>query len=307
MPEMLLAIILLTGTYTAYRWIDGGGWEWALAAGTCWGALGLVKPEAALLPLAVVPAGFILAKDRWRFARQTAVAVMMWGGLIGAWLYRNYEQFGRVCMITGSGSDGDKPGPLHYYRLRAENGVTFWPMRYKYLYGDRWEEAEAVYQAAVEGSVQDPEMSDVEFWLRHPGLLAKYTGVRFIGLMKPESHSETFGLDRDFGEYKESRQYIQLAAKAGLLLVDATVIGIGLIGFTVSLLPRHRRLWIVTATLAYFIAVYSLLHGIARYRDPFMPLLTLLGVWWLSRCWMWLRKPSVESADGKVAASAIGE
>ena len=53
----------------------------------------------------------------------------------------------------------------------------------------------------------------------------------------------------------------------------------GQIGFRVSLRLRHIRLWIISATVAYFIVVYSLLHEIAWYRVPLLPLLILLGVW----------------------------
>lgn len=281
MPEALFAVLLLVSTYATYRWVDSARPAWSVVCGLLWGWLTLVKPEAALLPVAVVPATLFVARSRKAVAIQSLLAVAAMAAIVTPWLYRNYTLLGRLAMISGSG-DGSGPGPLHGYRLRAENGFTFRPERYTFAYRGDIDELERRFQQALDKDVQNPEESDAMFWARRPGLLAKYCGVRFVGLMIPRSGSTTFGLDGTFGEYKQQKAYFPLCIKAGMLLLDAVVLAVCGIGFLVSFRPKHRQLWIITATVAYFIAIYSFLHGISRYRVPLLPLLILLGVFWLA-------------------------
>ncbi|MFG0335966.1 MAG: ArnT family glycosyltransferase [Maioricimonas sp. JB049] len=277
LTEGLFTVLLLTGTLTSYLWADTSQFRWAAVTGMCWASLGLIKPEAILLPAAVIP--FVLINTReFRTARlaQCVVALMICGTFIGVWVYRNNNVVGRPCLISGSG-DGSGPSLLRQYRLRAENGFTFMPERYTFLYPNDWKERQAAFDAAMDGPVHNPDESDVECWLHRPMLTAQYTLVRFAGLMRPVSSSRTFGLDRDFTQLRGGSSLLPLAGKAGMLMLDVLGVLLSVLGVCWSLHPSNRRLWIITATIAYFVTVYSLLHGITRYRVPLMPLGILLG------------------------------
>ncbi|HEX6983886.1 MAG TPA: hypothetical protein VF170_00855, partial [Planctomycetaceae bacterium] len=104
--------------------------------------------------------------------------------------------------------------------------------------------------------------------------------VRLFQLLQPASWDETFGLETEEAE-RWLPNWARKASKAALLLFDGVVLLFGFVGFVRSFRPAHRRLWVVTATIAYFLLIYALLHGLLRYRIPLYPLLLLLGVWWL--------------------------
>jgi hypothetical protein len=249
-----------------------------------------------LLPAAVIPAALVVTEHRRRLLLQAVVAVMLSAALIGSWLYRNHRIAGTATIEARDGKAVSSKF-LRNYRLKAENGLLFSPKRHKYFYGDDWKEEQEKYERAMQGQVKDPSQSDVEFWLRHPGLLAKYSVIRCLGLFMPNSWSETFGLKDDLGEYLESGAYLEFGAKAGMLLLDVLVLAVGALAFLASLHPKNRRLWIVTSTVTYFVLIYSLIHGITRYRVAILPLIIVLVVWWLST----LRLP------GRAAATvAIG-
>ena len=131
----------------------------------------------------------------FRLALMTlAVVGLLAVALVVPWVYRNYAVLGRAKLQFGSGGAdgvGDGVGLVRSYRLRAENGHYFRPERYKYLYGDHSQEAEAEFQAAQRRPVQDASESDLMFWLKRPGLFLQYCGVRFIGLIRPASWSAT--------------------------------------------------------------------------------------------------------------------
>ena len=280
MSDGLLLLVLTAATYTAYRWADSASSKWAVACGLLWGASAMVKPEAALLPAAVVPAALILTRRRRRLVLQALVAVALTGGIVGSWLYRNRQVTGSAAIeVRDRKAISNKF--LRNYRLRAENGFTFAPERFTYLYGSDWKKDQAAFEKAMAGPVKNPAESDLMYFLRRPGTLLKYSGIRFLQLFKPASKSETFGLSDDFSQYKRDGDWGRFSLKLGMLLLDAAVLGVCGVGFLVSLRWRHRRLWIVSATVAYFIAIYSLIHAIGRYRVPLLPLLIILGVWWL--------------------------
>jgi hypothetical protein len=284
--EAVFTPLLIGAVWTTCCWHDARSIRWALLSGALWGCLTLVKPESALLPVALATAAMALAPSRRRLL-QAAAAAFVCGGVVAPWILRNAAVMGRPGLQFGRADEGGGEGGayLRSYRLYAENGFTFWPKRYTYLYGDNWQEREAEFQTAINGPVRNLDESDVAFWLKRPHLLAKYTLVRFIGLMKPESWSRTFGLDRDFSELSGAGGKALLAAKAALLGWDFVTLGLCAVGFLWSLQRKNKRLWIITATIVYFVAIYSLLHGIPRYRVPLLPLGFLLGSAWLVAQW----------------------
>lgn len=277
--EALFTPLLMAATYAAVRWNAAGSWRWACISGLLCGVLALIKPESLLLPGFMGAAIVLLSSARRRALMQAVAAGAVTVACVCPWVARNYAVCGRASLQYGDAGEvrGEGGQYLRMYRLSAENGFTFWPERYTFWYGKDWRQAEEEYQVAMNGPVQDASQSDLQFWLTHPAWLAKYTLVRFIGLMKPESWSRTFGLDRDFSELAGANGMLLRLAKAGLLCFDALCVAIGLLGLGWSILANKRRLWLVSATVLYFIAIYSLLHGIPRYRIPELPLMFLLA------------------------------
>lgn len=281
--EGLFTVLLVGSTFATYAWLRQPSYGRAVSAGLLWGTLTLVKPEAALFPVAIVPVVLLLCADRHAMTRQCAVALVATGFLVGPWIYRNYVVFDKVCLVAKQGEhesdDGDVTGGmLRSYRKCAEHGVFFKPNRYKFYYAN----ADAVqqrFEAAMEADVENPEESDVMYFVKRPNKFLFCCLGRFIGLCSPTSWSDTFGLSDGFSEYKADGRYVQLAMKAGLLASDVLLVVLGGIGFLLSLQAKHRHLWIISATVAYFLAVYVLVHGISRYRVPLTPLLLLLASW----------------------------
>ncbi|MBX3441618.1 MAG: glycosyltransferase family 39 protein [Planctomyces sp.] len=276
--EALFTPLLVGATWTAVRWQTTGRLGWVLTTGLLWGGLSLIKPESLLLPAAAGLAVIVLSPSKMRAVMHSLAAGAVVAACVGPWVARNYYVCGRASLQFGNRDEvhGEGGQYLRNYRLVAENGMAFWPERYTWMYGKDWEQAEARWQAAIAGPVKDPSQSHVQFWLTHPGLLAKYTGVRFLGLMTPTSWSGTFGLDRDFDELKGGAGKALLVVKAGLLGADVLSMLAGLAALVWSLRWTRRELWVVSATVLYFLAIYSLLHGIPRYRAPLLPLMYML-------------------------------
>ena len=299
MPEALFTMCLLACVLTTVKWSQSSHVRWAIATGVLCGFMGLTKPEAAALVVAMVFAVVVTATNKSRMGKQAIITLIATAVVISPWICRNHAVFGKASLITGS-KDGSGPGMLRYYRLRAEHDVTFRPERFKYLYGKDRKAAQIRYEEAVaENVVKDPEVSDMKFWLQRPSLFMKYCGIRAIGLFKPVSWSNTFGLEGDFSGYRKNGQYLQLVAKGFLLIFDAMLILLGVLGFLFSLRWRNRHLWIISATVAYFFAIYILLHGIARYRVPILPLMTILAVWFVSNCVVTIRNHLKQTSTPK--------
>lgn len=285
--EAVFPGLLVCAMWASYRWLDKQTGGWAVVSGALWGSLALVKPESLFLPVGIVLAVMATSGLQLRTLGVACLGVLAAALVVAPWIIRNKAVLGKASIQFGRADEGggDGVGFFRMYRLYAENGFSFWPRRFPWVYGEDWKEREAAYQIAMDGPVQDPSESDLVFWLKRPHLVAKYSGVRFVGLMLPRSWSQTFGLDQDFGELAGGRGLLLLAAKGGLLLFDVGSLVFCGIGLLYSARPRNKRLWIIAATILYFVVVYSLLHGIARYRVPLLPLGYLLGSCWLFDWW----------------------
>lgn len=283
MTESLFTFLLCAAVLAAYLWADRKSFGAAVLLGVVCGGLAMIKPEAALLPVAVVAgvAGANFRKQSTRsLAAQSLVALAVAAVFVSPWLIRNALAFGRPFLISGGG-EGDRPGAIRQYRLRAEHDLLFWPERHAYFYGDELDAAQARYDRAVASAPADPSQSDVEYFLRRPGMFLKYCGVRLFQLLQPVSWNEAFGLEKDAVRDRLPRWSL-LGAKAALLMLDGLVLFFGLVGLAASLRPSRRRLWVLTATAAYFLAVYTVVHSLPRYRIPIYPLLIVLAICWLA-------------------------
>lgn len=299
--EGLFSALLLAATYSTYLWASKQHLLLAILTGTLWGALTMIKPEAALLPVLVVPVVALTARKR-RVLYQALIAGLAFAVVVLPWVYRNQTVMGKACLADGHLKDSTH-GMLRLYRCCAERDIFFpFPERMSYVYpGDVEAATEQFYAAEAEWrknnyAVENPNESDLQFWARHPGTFLKNSLVRLFLLCGPSAWSDVFGMDKGFSEYRDDGQRLRFGAKAALLLFDTLLLTAAGIGFLVSLRPKHQHLWIITATIAYFVVVYTMLHGIPRYRVPMVPLMLLLAVWAFgtvcSRFFPW--KPTVE-------------
>lgn len=300
LTEGLFTLLLMGATFASYSWTTRQSVGWAVCCGILWGVLTLVRPEAALLPVALVPVVIFLSRKRRTAAWQSAVALVAVAILVGPWIYRNHVLLGKPCLITaekGNPIDRDlMQSVLRDDRKCAEHGLWLkHPNSSSYLYADP-DAAQRRFEAAMAADVQDPHESDLMYFVRRPHKYLLCCLGRFIGVWKPTSWSDTFAISDDVSTCKSEGQYVQLGLKALLLLFDALVLTAGGIGFLWSLSPKHRHLWIISATIISFSATYLLVTEFPRHRVPLLPFLLLLGVWAFetaySRFFPW--KPTVE-------------
>lgn len=280
MPEGLFTLALLSCTYICFVWREKQTVKLAIAAGILMGIIGLIKPEGALLCVPVILSIIITSKYKKKMFQQSMIAILFTALMITPWIYRNYMVYGKACLISGQG-EGEGRGMLTAYRIKAEQGVLFRPERFKYLYGEKWKEAQKRYENAVSVDVMNPEESDIMFFAKRPIVFLKFCLVKFAGFFRPSSYSETFGISDDFSECLKKEHYVKFSIKAVMLLLDILIIIAGFTGFLLSLLWRNRHLWVISSIIAYFTGVYIILHGIPRYRAPLIPLFVILGVWWV--------------------------
>ena len=105
LSEGLFAALLVGATLATCVWIrrestTSGNF---FMVGILWGALALTKPEAALLPVAVIPVLLLISRRRVVTLLQVTAAMVLWMLLLTPWLARNYRIYERVCMISGQG------------------------------------------------------------------------------------------------------------------------------------------------------------------------------------------------------------
>lgn len=282
MVEGVFTVVLTASMLTLLFWLKEWMLKWVLATGFLFGCLGLLKPEAALLCVPVAIAVNLNSKDKKKAIVQTAICFLMVFIMVAPWILRNYSVYGKACLISGGGS-GEGRGLLTEYRVRAEQGLLFRPERFKYLYGDKWKEAQKHFDSLIDMSVQHPEESNISYFLKRPKIMFKLGVVKAISLLKPASYSEIIGLSDDFSYYKKNNKYLLFCIKIIMLFFDFLIIFIGFIGFVFTLHPKNKHLWGITACIMYFSGVYIVLHGISRYRAPLTPLFILLGVMAISQ------------------------
>lgn len=282
--EGLFSLFLIASVYFTCLWFNKKKVQYSIGTGILWGGAGLIKPEAILLCLVVLPSILFYYTDKKKTLFHSVIAIFMVLLIILPWVYRNYSVTGKICLISGSGKTGEGKGMLRSYRIRAEQNpkILFRPERFKYLYGQNWKEAQKQYQAIKHiNTVKNPEQSDIMYFLTNPKILLKYSAVKFITLYKPTSWSDTYGLPEDFSNYFKHSQFFKIAVKSGLLIFDFAILVFGGLGVVFLFSRGNRKLLFISTPVIYFTFVYTILHGVNRYRIPFLPLLILLGTWWL--------------------------
>jgi len=280
--ECLFTLMILFSIYASCLWFKSGKLVYCILSGLSIGLCALVKPEAALMAVFVLPVGIFYYPDKKKLMFQSLVAVLMTGAVIVPWCIRNYEVTGKASLINGSGKKGQGLSQLRKYRIRAENmpDMIFRPERFKYLYGSNWKDAQKRWES-IRGikTVNNPEQSDLMFYVSHPVLFMKFSFAKFVALYCPTAWSSVYGLSEDFYTYKKNGQLGHLGAKAFLLLFDVGITLLGWAGLGCILILRKKPLFILCSVPLYFTAIYTLLHGVNRYRIPFVPLMIMMGTW----------------------------
>lgn len=125
MTQMPAAVLLLWALSATLRCAKGGGWGEALLLGCALGYLALVRPSA--LPLVVVLPALVLWQRR-KLA-MPAVALVIAGVMLVAWMARVHEMSGRWVLNNSNGSNayyGNNPWtPLYrtwYFGSHAKLG-----------------------------------------------------------------------------------------------------------------------------------------------------------------------------------------
>ena len=304
-PSLLLteanqALLLTAALYFAYRMADApGSWRWYVACAVTLAAATLVRPDTQLLIVGLLGLVFLLAVNRGVVAYRSAATLALFALLLAPWAARNYSTFGRYLgLATGSGHT------MLVAQLEAE-GMTHDKLTrvLQERYGEAFERKHGRTMTHLDGALPDEDderrRDAVAFIKAHPMTFAEHSAERVATFWGPRSWSDAFGLEKDFSQYSAEGRFDGLAAKAGLLLVDAALIGLTLIGFAFALF-EWRRFGLLLIVPLYFSLIYGLVYSGARYRVPLLPVAAITAVYGASRV--------VELAERarKSATSALG-
>jgi len=259
---------------------------WHLASAFLFGTAALCRPIAVLLPFLVPLLLLIVYRNRRRAVTHSLAFISVAALTLTPWTVRNYMTFHRLIPITTGG------------------GLTLFGGSLAGRYDDRGE-IKAELERAIGRRLLNPSSITVEEDARliKKGLIniretplgyLKACIRRSFRLWRIYTHSQAFGLELTASEYLRNRNYPAVLAKLILAIISCAPLPLAIIG--VSLNRRKWRDFLpLILIMAYFTALYSLIHAIERYNAPMLPYLLIFaasGAWGVRR-WL-IRAPHMK-------------
>jgi 4-amino-4-deoxy-L-arabinose transferase-like glycosyltransferase len=288
--EILFTLLLLLSVYFYLKSWKADSVRLAVLAGILFGLAALTRSVVFYFPFFFFVVSLLFNLANWKkVLLSSGVFLLAFSIIVAPWMIRNYYHFGKATISIQSGSvlffatqrmkvsnqDLLKMYTANilgdYFAVKLYGGYD----RIKIEEGNFGETYESL---AKQGLTQDEidkkvgAMATADIKANPLRYLLIVPPIEFLKLITPIFPFETAqGLFSDPTRYSNVPDFLKAVIVLTVRLVYWLFLGLLLFG-----LIRSREYWrellLIFSLLAYFIAVYSLLHGVPRYLIPIMPL-----------------------------------
>jgi Dolichyl-phosphate-mannose-protein mannosyltransferase len=280
MSEITFTFVLTLGVLVALSRASERSRLMSLVVGLVFGWATLIRPQALLVPVIVIPAIAFVRHGGRHFVKaaivRVALTMLALGAVVAPWTYRNYEVFHTFVLVSSNGGEnlliGNNPEATQHYTAPA----TFYP---KGL--DIWKLPE-LERDRIGGTL-------AKAYLRAHPLHAVLVSPKKIWYMYRSDLGVTNWIWEAYGESKTPLYYLaQGLTQAGYL----AVLGAAFLWLALGLRkplsdPGDRLLRVVLVAVGgYFTLVTMVFFGDARYHQPIMPLIAIAAAYFVAeRSW----------------------
>jgi 4-amino-4-deoxy-L-arabinose transferase-like glycosyltransferase len=267
LTESLFTCLLGLSVFLFVEALDSRRYYLFCACGLALGVTTLCRPTTILFPVGTFL--FMLVREPRDYARvllRWTLLTVFFAAAIAPWTFRNYERFGTFLPVASGGSLAFR------WTAHMAAGGTFNDGVALVVKGMQ-EYCEP--NTLPPGTIHPRIMLDRKFSKEtreiiknnFPGYLKLVAG-RLPGFWIT-SHSSAFGIDRPADEYLAEKDFIPLAARALLLLLQATIIILALAGILMT--ARNWRWTLLPFSMLFYFTGHITFDPCQRYHVPVMP------------------------------------